>query len=251
LDDHPGFVRESTRGTLFLDEIADLPLTTQTTLLRVLQENEVVPVGSCRPESVDLRVVAATNKNIEGMVQSGDFRNDLFGRLLGFSIELPPLRRRPEDLGMLLSRLLQKLVPTPDAVTFSPAAGVALLAYPWPLNVRELERCLATAAVLAGSEAIGLSHLPRAIREYRSREPSSLLATEVAAAPAGNVSPRRGRPRTLTLKDHERRTLLLSLLSVHRGNVAAVSAAVGKARAQVHRWLRRYEIDASQFRIGK
>ena len=236
-----GFIRESHGGTLFLDEVGELPVGVQAVLLRVLQEREVLPVGACQPVPVDLRVVAATNRNLEDEVDAGQFRSDLYARLLGFAIELPPLRERPEDLSAILAAVLRRCSARPDEVQLTLRAAVALLRYPWPLNVRELERCLSTAVVLAGSSPIDLEHLPRAVRLHVTGNPTSQPAESMGGAFAH-------RRRPALVEEQRRREALLELLEHHRGNISAVAKASGKARAQIHRWMRRYQIDHQVFR---
>ena len=163
LEDRAGMVRAADRGTLFLDEIGDLPASSQAALLRVLQQREVTPVGATRPIPIDLRVVAATHRNLDAMVQGGGFRQDLFARLAGFRLDLPALCERLDDLGLLIGSLHGR-VTNSDHAGFDPDAVRALFRYPWPLNIRELEQALATAAVLCGGECIGLDHLPEHVR---------------------------------------------------------------------------------------
>jgi transcriptional regulator of acetoin/glycerol metabolism len=225
VDDQPGLVRGADRGTLLLDEIGDLPLPAQAALLRVLQEEEVLPVGAARPLKVDLRVVAATNRDLEALVSQGLFRADLLARLSGYACTLPPLRERREDFSLLVAALLSKIGTA--APTFSPDAARALLRHSWPLNVRELEKTLAAAAVLSRGERVELEHLPEAVR----------------AAPAAVPAAARldGGPEV------KRREELVALLREHAGNITAVARAMGKARSQVQRWLRRYRIDPLSF----
>ncbi|HEY0989739.1 MAG TPA: sigma 54-interacting transcriptional regulator, partial [Kofleriaceae bacterium] len=149
--DQPGLVRAADAGTLFLDEIGDLPPSSQAALLRVLQEREVMPVGGTRAVEIDLRVVAATHRDLDEMVAEGSFRHDLFARLAGFRVTVPPLAERRADLGVLIGFLHARLFPT-EHPGFDIDAARLLLRYPWPLNVRELEQALATAQVLAGVE---------------------------------------------------------------------------------------------------
>jgi formate hydrogenlyase transcriptional activator len=138
-------------GTLFLDEVSELPADTQTKLLRVLQEGEFEPVGSSRPIKVDVRVVAATNRDLAADVASGRFRADLYYRLNVFPIELPPLRARPEDIrtlaGHFTARAARRLGRTFDGVAEDTLAR--LLAYPWPGNIRELQNVIERAAILS------------------------------------------------------------------------------------------------------
>jgi len=230
--DEPGFVRAASGGTLFLDEIGDLPAASQAAMLRVLQEREVVPVGTTRPEPVDLRVVAATNQPLEALVARGAFRNDLLARLDGFTHTLLPLRERREDIGLLLADLLGAIAPSPDPVTLAPEVARALFLYPWPLNIRELGQCLARASALARDRrVIERAHLPPAVAAVLGDRPAP-SPTEAGEAPEG--------PRL--------QAQLEALLTEHQGNVAEVARAMGKARMQVHRWMKRFAIDPKRFR---
>ena len=168
VEDLPGLIAGASGGTLFLDHVGDLPLPAQGALLRVIQESEVLPAGATRPVKVDLRLVCATHRDLQALVAEGKFRADLLARIGGFSITLPPLQERREDLGLIISVLLRKAAPErADRITFSYEAGRALLRYSWPLNVRELEKCLSAAVVLARDGTVMLEHLPEAVREQR------------------------------------------------------------------------------------
>jgi sigma-54 dependent transcriptional regulator, acetoin dehydrogenase operon transcriptional activator AcoR len=222
--DRVGLVRSADGGTLFLDEIGDLPEPAQAALLRVLEAREVLPVGADRPIKIDLRVVSATHRDLDGMVARGGFRADLLGRLSGFHIELPPLRDRREDLGILTRALLRR-AGAPEDVAFSCKAARALLRYAWPSNIRELEKCLSSAVVLAQGDPtiIDIQHLPEGVRASLNR----------LRPPIPDLPP----------EDAERRVKLAALLLQHRGNIAAVARAMGKAPMQVHRWIKRYELE--------
>ncbi len=248
LRDEPGVFRAAEGGTLFLDEIGDLPLPSQVALLRALQEREVVPVGATRATKVDLRVVAATHQPLEAMAASGAFRRDLLARLSGFSLELPPLRARRMDLGILVAALLKKLAPAhTDAIRFSPAAGEALLRYDWPLNVRELEQCLARALVLAGDASIGVrAGSTPALSPFVSIDVSHLPAPVVEAG--GASSRATAADSGLSERDAKLRLALLEELARHDGNLKEVASAMGKARMQVHRWCKRFGIDPNLYR---
>jgi hypothetical protein len=225
--DEPGFVRAADRGTLFLDEIGDLPLTAQAALLRVLQEREVVPVGGTRPVKVDLRVVAATHRPLDRMSAAGQFRADLMARLAGYRHLLAPLRARREDLGLIVGDLLRRAeIPGADALRLATAAGRRLFAHGWPLNIRELQQCLTVAAALAPRGVIEAEHLPIA---------------PGAAPRAAAIEPDLDDPEAL-------RKTLVALLEQHRGNISHVARDLGKARMQIHRWLRRFDLDPDTFR---
>src|SRR5262249_51224994 len=138
------------QGTLLLDEVGDLKPAAQAALLRVLQEREVLPVGSTRAIPVDVRVVTATHRDVEQLVTEEKFREDLQARLSGVTVRLPPLLDRREDIGILVAALLRRIAPErAEAVTFSADAMRVLLEYRWPQNIRELEKCLSFALLQA------------------------------------------------------------------------------------------------------
>jgi DNA-binding NtrC family response regulator len=223
-EDREGLVRRADGGTLFLDEIAELPEESQVALLRVLQDGEVRPVGAADSVRVDVRVVAATHQDLEARIAAGTFRQDLYARLVGYVVTLPPLRGRREDIGTLLGTMLERLAPDASAITMQRQAAHALLGYPYPLNIRELEQALRAAVALADGREIRFEHLPEAIRVYR---------------PSGSEL----RPEDQALRDR-----LVELLREHRGNVTAVGRRLGKAPIQIRRWCRRYTIEISTFR---
>src|SRR6266849_198815 len=232
-EDRPGLVRSSEKGTLLLDEIGDLPLPAQAAFLRVLQEEEVLAVGATHPVEVDLRVVASTHRDLDALVGEERFRSDLLARLSGFSLSLPPLRERREDLGLLIAALLRKLAgDAANGVTFAPEAARALLLHRWPLNVRELEKCLSGAIVLAREGRIELEHLPSSLR------------TREGTFPPATATPRLSKQE----EERSRHDRLVTLLRENDGNVTAVAREMDKPRTQVQRWLRRLGIDPLSFR---
>jgi transcriptional regulator with GAF, ATPase, and Fis domain len=225
--DQLGLFRAAEGGTIVLDEVADLPLEVQVALLRVLQEREVLPVGASRPVKVDARILAATNADLEALVRAGRFREDLFARLAGFTLRLPPLRERREDLGLLVGALLARIAPS-RPLTFTSAAGDALFAYTWPRNIRELEKTLARACALAKGGEVDVAHL-------------ELPEPPGAASPAPSPErPERG--------DDERRARLVEALRAHKGNIVWVAKALKTSRSQVHRWLKRFNLSPEDFR---
>ena len=221
LTDRLGHIRTSDRGTLFLDEIAELSLHAQAALLRVLQEREVVPVGDTLPTPVDLRVVAATNRDLAALVTEGKFRDDLFARIAGVTLTLPPLRLRRADLGLFIAALLRRRGHA-DRARVTWQAATQLFRYSWPRNIRELERVLEAAAALAGSEPITLDHLPDALQS------------------APEPAPPAAEPSQLTPEDLELKHRLEELLRAHGDNLSEVARALGKDRTQIYRWLRRF-----------
>jgi transcriptional regulator with AAA-type ATPase domain len=228
--DEPGLVRSADGGTLFLDEIGDLPLATQAALLRVLQEREVLPVGSTRSVRVDCRIVCATHRSLDALVETSQFRGDLLARIDGFRHTLVPLRDRREDLGLLLASLLPRTArERAPHTTLSTSAARSLYGHMWPGNVRELEQCLARAVALAASERIGPSDL-----SLRHAPPFSERAD-------GLMPP-------LDENEARLRQQLLEELAIQAGNVSGVARSMGKARMQIQRWMRRFGIDAHSFR---
>jgi transcriptional regulator with AAA-type ATPase domain len=224
--DELGFLRAAEGGTLFLDEIGDFPASAQPALLRVLQEREVVPVGTSRPVPVRFRVVAATHRDLDDLVASGAFRRDLLMRLDGFRQLLTPLRERMEDTGVLVAELLARRSDA-AAATFTTAAASALLEGEWVGNVRELDQVLARAIALTKDGAIDAAHLALPVR------PAPSLAEEA---------------RALSAADEKLRADLVLALERHGGNVSDVARDLGKARMQVQRWMRRFAIDPEKYR---
>ena len=227
--DRTGVAVTAHGGTLFLDEIGDLPLEVQPALLRLLQEREVTPIGASRPVPVDLRVVCATHRALAAEVELGQFRRDLYARIAGFTLVLPALRERREDLGLIVAELLRRHAPERRDVALARTSAFALFTHPWPQNVRELENALKVALAIGGDGPLRLDLDPLA------------AAAPAPAAPAPV-------PVAATSRTEQRCAELRRLLEEHGGNVAAVARALGKQRTQVHRWLKDYGIDADAFR---
>jgi transcriptional regulator with GAF, ATPase, and Fis domain len=186
-------------GTLFLDEVAELPLELQGKLLRVLQEGEFEPVGSSRTRKVDVRVVAATNRDLPRAIAEGRFREDLFYRLNVFPLTLPPLRARGEDVVLLAERFAQKFAARAGRVIapLTPDAAARLRSYPWPGNVRELQNVIERAVITASG---GVLNLDRALPALPQSEPPE----RAAASPGGVLT---ARELTTLERDNLRRAL--------------------------------------------
>lgn len=231
--DKKGLIQAAHRGTLLLDEIGDMPLSAQAKLLRVLQSKEVLPLGATRPEPVDVRIVAATHRDLTRLQKEGKFRRDLFARLHEFSLFLPPLRDRKEDLYQLIHTFLKRH-PGPE-VSLSFPFMTGLLHYDFPYNVRELEAFVRRAQTLVQSSArrgpaeLQEEHLPESVQQALSDYASAL------------------RPPTVRSEgpSHEE---LVELLREEKGNIAAVGRRLGKARMQIHRYLKRYGLDIEDYR---
>ncbi|HEX4415412.1 MAG TPA: sigma 54-interacting transcriptional regulator, partial [Lacipirellulaceae bacterium] len=162
-----GFVRCADHGTLFLDEIGELPLFVQSKLLRCIQERTVVPVGGVEPIPVDLRIVAATHRDLAAMVREGTFRQDLYFRLNVVRLSIEPLRRRRDEIVPLARQFVDDIAAaySESPKTLSPAAEDVLLRYDWPGNVRELRNAIERAFLFSGDRTIDLAHLPTEIRD--------------------------------------------------------------------------------------
>jgi DNA-binding NtrC family response regulator len=170
--DHAGLFVEADGGTLFLDEITELPVTLQPKLLRVLQEREVRPLGASRSERVDVRIIAATNRDVEAGLASGEFREDLYYRLNVIQVQIPPLRGRTEDVLPLAEHFLARSASRAGKALrgFAEAANKVLLGHHWPGNVRELENVVERAVALCDREIVGVEDLPPAMRERRNQD---------------------------------------------------------------------------------
>ena len=169
--DRLGQFRAAEGGTVFLDEIGDLPAELQPKLLRVLEEKVVVPVGEERLHPVDVRIIAATNRNLEQMIQSGEFRRDLYERLNQTTLLLPALRERSEDLPALIETFLADWnTRYHESKSLSPEAFERLCAYPWPGNVRELENAVIAMCAASRGDVAGVALLPPAVAAHARRE---------------------------------------------------------------------------------
>ncbi len=170
--DRKGLFEEADRGTIFLDEIGELPLSLQVKLLRVLQENEIRPVGDSKTKKIDVRIIAATSKNLEDEAKNGTFREDLFFRLNVMPIQLPPLKDRPEDIPLLSQHFINRfnISLEKNIKGITPAAMSILLKYHWPGNVRELGNVIERAAVLAEEAILAPENFPLDLGESQERE---------------------------------------------------------------------------------
>ena len=215
-----GLVREAHGGTLFLDEIGDMPLASQTRLLRVLAEREVTPIGGAKPTAVDMRVIAATHRDLLDLVKQGKFREDLYFRLNGATIALPALRDR-SDLGWIVKQLLEKR-PYADgtARSISAAALGVLSAYHWPGNIRELLNVIEFACAVASDPEVGIDDLP------------DQVFTRAREAIPGSVD-------LLPADMSEEAAILRQHLAQAQWNVSAAARLLGIDRTTLHRRMRR------------
>ncbi len=227
----PGLIAEGERGTLFLDEVETLSPRAQVSLLRVLQDKTFRVLGSSREVQADVRFLAATNAPLQQMVQAGTFRPDLYYRLCVFTISLPPLRDRREDIPALAAHFLRKYAPSGwSDVQLSPAAGAALLTFDWPGNVRELESAILRATQLCRMPLIEVEDLGLPLKPLTPPGPPPLIA-----------------PLQRTFKSLKRvttdafeREYLIRLMGEHQGNVSHAAQAAGKDRRELGRLLKKH-----------
>jgi DNA-binding NtrC family response regulator len=229
--DKQGIFEAAAGGTVFLDEIGDVTPAVQYRLLRVLQEREVTPVGTVRPVSVNVRVIAATSRDLRAEVAAGRFRDDLFYRLNVFRIALPPLRDRRTDIPLLVEHALERLsnrVQRAERLVCSPLTMRLLQAYAWPGNVRELFSVLESAALRAGKGRVDAQHLPPEVRSIATEGHEELMARyRVAGA------------------DEDERTRILAALDAAHGVRARAAEILGMGRTTLWRKLRQLGLDAT------
>jgi two-component system response regulator HydG len=229
--DKEGLLVAARGGTFFLDEVAEMSPALQVKLLRALQEREVIPVGATAPVSIDVRVIAATNRDLEIEMRRGTFRSDLYYRLNVIALHIPPLRERLDDLPLLADHFLQRLASERNgggrALRLGEEALAAMQRYDWPGNVRELENALERAAVITGTDVIGPEALPRRI-------------VEAPAAPLVADRP----PANPTL-DVIERAYIMWVLQAEGGNKARAAEVLGIDPSTLYRKLNRYGVTDS------
>jgi DNA-binding NtrC family response regulator len=224
-----GVFRAADGGTLFLDELADLPAELQPKLLRVLEDQVVVPVGTTKGTTVDVRVICATNKDLLGEVDAGRFRGDLYARISDFTVELPPLSARREDILSLLSRELGA-----DPPPLSPELLAELLSRPYRFNVRELKKLGTQLRVRGAGEAkLTIDMIDRAAGPEERTPSSSPSSPSRAPEEAARV------PTQAELE---------AMLAEHHGVIEEIAQRTGRSRRQVHRWLEKYGLDVDRYR---
>ena len=220
-----GLLEAANGGTLFLDEIGDMPVDLQAKLLRSIQEHEVKPVGSTERRRIDVRVIAATNRDLDAAVRAGTFRQDLYFRLNVVQIKLPPLRERKSDIPLLVMSFLEKFVDSQrSGRTISEEAMRRLIAYDWPGNVRELENAIERAVALGSGPLVHVADLPSNL-QY----PASERAPE--------------KDELLPLEELERRAILRTLRETS-GDKMAAARILGIGKTTLYRKLKQYHMEA-------
>ncbi|HET8578383.1 MAG TPA: sigma 54-interacting transcriptional regulator [Methylomirabilota bacterium] len=233
--DKVGLFQKADGGTIFLDEVGDMPLEMQGKLLRVLQAGEIKPVGDVTTRKVRVRVIAATNRDLDKAMAAGEFREDLFHRLNAFTLTLPPLRERVEDVPVLAYHFLRKAEAKVNKKVerFSPEALDLLSRYPWPGNLRELENIIERAVVLASDREIDPSLLPLHLQE---------------SGPIGVTTQEgflQGKERVVALFERE---AVMRFLTEARGNISLAARRAGITRRNFHRLISKYSINSRKLR---
>jgi DNA-binding NtrC family response regulator len=226
--DKHGLFEEADGGVIFLDEIAEIPVAVQAKLLRVLESHEFRPLGANESRHVEVRIIAATNRNLAEMVRSGSFREDLFHRLNKVVIELPPLRERLDDIPLLVRHFLQRLNKkfSKDLKGVSREVQKLFLKYGWPGNVRELDNILESGAMLCKKDFIELANLPKYLRDFIPPQGAMALV---------------GREHLSTLDDLEK-DYISYLLKVTKRNLRQTAKILGISRTTLYNKLARYKI---------
>ena len=234
-----GLFEEARGGTLLLDEIGDLPLPMQVKLNRALQEKEIRRVGSNTPVSIDVRVVAATHRDLKEEVQAGRFREDLFYRLNVFPIRLPSLRERREDIPLLVAQFLEKYARAfrRKVTGIEPDALKILTGYRWPGNVRELENAIERAVAVSSTNLVREADLPAEVRTAQEGELPGDVLSKLPYREAVDLS-----------RERMSREYLTALLREFDGNVTRAAERAGLERESLHRLARRYGVRPDDFR---
>ncbi len=237
-----GLFEEANGGTIFLDEVGELPLAAQVKLNRVLQEREIRRVGDTTAIPVDVRVIAATHRDLREEAKAGRFREDLFYRLNVLTLTLPPLRERADDVPLLAAHFLEKHA---RAVRRSireldPEAMRRLVGHAWPGNVRELENVVERAVAVAGGDVVTVDDLPP--------ELASPAATAAVASPAAPLASLPYRDAIAGARDRVTRDYLVALMKEFAGNVTRAAERAGMERESLHRLLRRHGLRSDDFK---
>jgi len=253
----PGRFELADGGTLFLDEVGDLPMEVQIKLLRTLQEREFERVGGAETIKVDVRMISATNRNLEAMIEDGEFREDLYYRLNVFPINLPPLRDRLDDLGSLVGHFVAKFSRQMGmtgqmgmaAVPVSAEALAKLREYNWPGNVRELENIIERAMILARGAPLSASHLDfgrRVTGHVQATPPATATGTGPGTGPIAGAAAHAladdGKSLAERLLDSERKEIVAAV-DKSRGNIASAARTLGINRSTLYYRLRKHGLE--------
>ncbi|HEX8949841.1 MAG TPA: sigma-54 dependent transcriptional regulator [Dissulfurispiraceae bacterium] len=225
VSDKLGLIHLAHQGTFFLDEIGDMPLNLQAKLLKILETGEVFPLGDTKPKIVDIRLISATNVDIENRIKEGKFREDLYWRLNVIEVKIPPLRERKDDIELLAKHFIKKFAAEhkKNIQGLDKQALAAMIEYPWPGNVRELSNVVERAIVLAEGSRLMLNDLPDKLKRTENEKETSTLKTY--------------------LGDYEKNLLLKTYATYHK-NKEETAKALGIDLATLYRKFKKYGIEA-------
>jgi two-component system, NtrC family, nitrogen regulation response regulator NtrX len=230
-----GKFEQADRGTIFLDEVGDMSAKTQAKVLRVLQEGEVERLGSARTTKVDVRVIAATNKNLEEEIEKGNFREDLYFRLAVIPIHVPPLRERPEDIAALIRHYMEYFSRENNVrpKRLTPAALEALGRYRWKGNIRELRNTVERLNIMTSGDTIDVADLPETVRSPAQPSKGSPAQNEADAARLGTLR---------EFKENAERAFLVGKLRENGWNISKTAEVIGTPRSNLYKKLEQYQI---------
>jgi DNA-binding NtrC family response regulator len=240
VDAKRGLIELANGGTAFFDEIGELPLELQVKLLRVLQERELRPLGSLQRIKIDVRIVAATNRDLQKEVAAGRFRDDLFHRLNVVRLTLPPLRERKEDIPLLIERFLSL---ANGRFVLSLHAIEAMMDYHWPGNIRELMNCLERMMSFNSGPLLHFADLPTAVADFtRAKTMNGFVAAVATSARPGSVATALPQQSIVTLQELEKRAIQHTLQHT-RGDRTTAAQLLGIGRTTLYRKLKEYQLD--------
>ncbi|HEY1342192.1 MAG TPA: sigma-54 dependent transcriptional regulator [Bryobacteraceae bacterium] len=231
-----GLVELAEGGTAFFDEIGDLPLEMQVKLLRLIQEREFRAVGSLQWKKVNLRIIAATHRNLKDEVAAGRFRLDLYYRLNVVSIKLPPLRERRDDIPLLIDHFLEGRFEPSDELRET------LYSYDWPGNVRELKHCIDRMAAMHSEGAVQMADLPSALLNHHAAAQATPFPEALEQGPMGEFRPAPKSP-VISVRESERQTIV-NALEATGGERGKAAEALGIGRTTLYRKMKQYGLDS-------
>ena len=249
----PGKFELADGGTIFLDEIGDMPLDTQVNLLRVLQDKEIVRIGGSKPKPIDIRVIAATNKNLLKSIQNNSFREDLYYRLNVFTINVPPLRERNRDIQILAEHFINYYNKTlnKNVIKIDKDALEAFKKYSWPGNIRELENIIERAINIVETDVITVKDLPSLLQKLvleNGHQKETIICGELDDTNIGNNNNDYYNEDLSDKKMNFEKDELIRALTINNGNAVKSSQLLGISRRTLYRKLDKYNISIDSFR---
>jgi len=253
---HKGKFELANKGTIFLDEIGDMSLTMQAKLLRVLQEKEIQPLGGSRTKTVDVRIIAATNVNLEELIKYGKFRADLYYRLNVVSLNIPSLRERKEDIGLLVEAFVRKFNESFNLNVERVAPEVLALfqRYSWPGNIRELENIMEQAFNFVEGSVISLQHIPRYLINHLEQDEECAFAEKMSVPGEMETSPNKdnkdvvkmicAKRSLVEIVDYAEKEMIMKALNESNGNKAKAANMLGISRPALYKKLAKYKISS-------